>query len=79
MPLPSPEWKWEHITMNFLFGVPRMPSGLDEIGMIVDRFTKTASLIPIKQTFPLGKLAKLYVDKVNASLLGGSRKEEALA
>lgn len=50
--------------MNFLFGVPRMPSGLDEIGMIVDRFTKTASLIPIKQTFPLDKLAKVYVDKV---------------
>lgn len=41
-----------------------MPSGLDEIGMIVDRFTKTASLIPIKQTFPLDKLAKVYVDKV---------------
>ncbi|KAA0062385.1 DNA/RNA polymerases superfamily protein [Cucumis melo var. makuwa] len=24
-----PEWKWEHITMNFLFGLPRTSSGHD--------------------------------------------------
>ena len=26
-PLPVLEWKWEHITMDFLFGLPRTSSG----------------------------------------------------
>ncbi|KAA0050584.1 DNA/RNA polymerases superfamily protein [Cucumis melo var. makuwa] len=39
--LPVPEWKWEHITMDFLFGLPRTSSGHDCIWVIVDRLTKT--------------------------------------
>ncbi|XP_038887091.1 uncharacterized protein LOC120077269 [Benincasa hispida] len=30
-PLLVPEWKWEHVTVDFLFGLPRMPSGYDGI------------------------------------------------
>ena len=41
-PLPIPEWKWEHITMDFLFALPRTPNGFDGIWVIVDRLTKTA-------------------------------------
>nr|GEU52719.1 putative reverse transcriptase domain-containing protein [Tanacetum cinerariifolium] len=26
-----PEWKWEHITMDFVMGLPRTPSGYDSI------------------------------------------------
>ncbi|KAL4010649.1 hypothetical protein IC575_030152 [Cucumis melo] len=41
-PLPVPKWKWEHITMDFLFGLPRTSSGHDGIWVIVNRLTKTA-------------------------------------
>ncbi|KAL0556085.1 hypothetical protein IC582_004592 [Cucumis melo] len=63
-PLPVPEWKWEHITMDFLFGLPRTSSGHDGIWVIVDRLTKTTRFIPIKMTTTLDQLARLYVDKI---------------
>ncbi|KAA0062172.1 reverse transcriptase [Cucumis melo var. makuwa] len=63
-PLPVPEWKWEHITMDFLFGLPRTSSGHDGIWVIVDRLTKTTQFIPIKATSTLDHLARLYVDKI---------------
>ncbi|TYK11723.1 reverse transcriptase [Cucumis melo var. makuwa] len=63
-PLPMPEWKWEHITMDFLFGLPRTSRGYDGIWVIVDRLTKTTRFIPIKETSTLDQLAKLYVDRI---------------
>ncbi|GJW00779.1 putative reverse transcriptase domain-containing protein [Tanacetum coccineum] len=34
-----PEWKWEKITMDFVSGLPRTPSGYDSIWVTVDRLT----------------------------------------
>nr|GFC04890.1 putative reverse transcriptase domain-containing protein [Tanacetum cinerariifolium] len=34
-------WKWERITMDFIIGLPRTPSGYDSIWVIVDRLTKS--------------------------------------
>ena len=31
MPLQVPEWKWSHITMNFVTGIPKSPQGHDAI------------------------------------------------
>ena len=39
-PLEVPEWKWEHITMDFVMGLPRSPKGNDAIWVIVDKLTK---------------------------------------
>ena len=30
-PLPVAEWKWEHMTMDLVFGLPRSPRGHDAI------------------------------------------------
>ncbi|GKF43796.1 putative reverse transcriptase domain-containing protein [Tanacetum coccineum] len=45
-----PEWKWENITMDFVSGLPRTPSGYDSIWVIVDRLTKSAHFLPMKKT-----------------------------
>mgnify|MGYP001554304549 FL=1 len=56
-----PVWKWDHITMDFVTKLPRTPKGYDAIWVVVDRLTKSAHFLPIKETYPLEKLAKLYV------------------
>lgn len=63
-PLDIPVWKWEHITMDFVTRLPKTPKGLDTIWVIVDRLTKTAHFLPIKETQPLESLAKMYIDEI---------------
>ena len=41
-PLPIAEWKWEHVTMDLVSGLPRSPRGHDTIWVIVNRLTKSA-------------------------------------
>nr|GEY93672.1 hypothetical protein [Tanacetum cinerariifolium] len=57
----TPEWKWEKITMDFVSGLPRTPSGYDSIWVIVDRLTKSAHFLPMKKTDSIEKLAQLQL------------------
>nr|GEV12444.1 putative reverse transcriptase domain-containing protein [Tanacetum cinerariifolium] len=59
-----PVWKWERITMDFVSGLPRTPSGYDTIWVIVDRLTKSAHFLPIKKTNSIEKLAQLYLNEI---------------
>ena len=63
-PLPIPEWKWDDITMDFVVGLPRTPSGKNSVWVIVDRLTKSAHFLPVNNTDSLGKLTRLYVKEV---------------
>ncbi|KAJ9538993.1 hypothetical protein OSB04_031726 [Centaurea solstitialis] len=59
-----PEWKWEPISMDFVTKLPKTKKGHDTIWVIVDRLTKSAHFLPIKETYSIDKLARLYVDEV---------------
>ena len=63
-PLPIPEWKWEHITMDFIIGLPRSNKGMDSIWVIVDRLTKSAHFLPVKTIYNADKLAIIYIDEI---------------
>nr|GEV97221.1 reverse transcriptase domain-containing protein [Tanacetum cinerariifolium] len=54
----------DNITMDFVTKLPKSSQGLDTIWVIVDRLTKSAHLLPIKENDPLDKLARLYLDRI---------------
>ncbi|KAI3732715.1 hypothetical protein L1987_63922 [Smallanthus sonchifolius] len=57
-------WKWEMITMDFVMKLPRTSRGNDAIWVLIDRLTKSAHFLPIKETFSMDKLAQLYVNEI---------------
>ncbi|WVZ79890.1 hypothetical protein U9M48_027415 [Paspalum notatum var. saurae] len=63
-PLRIPEWKWEEISMDFIVGLPRTQSGFDSIWVIVDRLSKVAHFIPVKQRYTGQDLAELFMARV---------------
>ena len=50
-PLDIPEWKWEHLAMDFVVGLPRTKANHDAIWVIIDRLTKSAYFLPINERF----------------------------
>ncbi|CAH1452087.1 unnamed protein product [Lactuca virosa] len=59
-----PEWKWERITMDFITKLPKTTGGLDTIWVIVDRLTKSAHFLPIKETDKMEKLTRTYIREI---------------
>nr|GEW02846.1 putative reverse transcriptase domain-containing protein [Tanacetum cinerariifolium] len=59
-----PKWKWENVTMDFMTGLPRTPSGYDSIWVIVDRLTKSAHFLPKKKTNSIEKVTELYLKEI---------------
>ncbi|KAD3639965.1 hypothetical protein E3N88_29188 [Mikania micrantha] len=61
-----PQWKWEQISMDFITKLPRTPRGYDSIWVIVDRLTKSAHFLPIREDYKMEKLATLYINEIIA-------------
>ncbi|XP_074305949.1 uncharacterized protein LOC141641177 [Silene latifolia] len=58
--LDVPEWKWESISMDFIVGLSRTQKGNNMIWVVVDRLTKSAYFIPMKDTWNKVEPAKAY-------------------
>ncbi|MCI20321.1 retrotransposon protein [Trifolium medium] len=63
-PLEIPIWKWEHIAMDFVSGLPRTRKGHNSVWVVVDRLTKSAHFIPVKTTYKTPKYAKLFLEQI---------------
>nr|GEZ53581.1 putative reverse transcriptase domain-containing protein [Tanacetum cinerariifolium] len=59
-----PQWKWENITMDFVTKLPKMAAGQDTIWVIVDRLTKSAHFLPMREDDTLEKLTRQYLKEV---------------
>ncbi|GJZ58354.1 putative reverse transcriptase domain-containing protein [Tanacetum coccineum] len=49
--------------MDFVMKLPKSSQGYDTIWVIVDRLTKSAIFMPMRETDPLDKLARMYLKK----------------
>ncbi|GJT17372.1 putative reverse transcriptase domain-containing protein [Tanacetum coccineum] len=59
-----PQWKWDNITIDFVTKLPKSSQGYDTIWVIVDRLTKSALFLPMRETEPMDKLARMYLKEV---------------
>ncbi|GJU69253.1 putative reverse transcriptase domain-containing protein [Tanacetum coccineum] len=60
----TPEWKWERIAMDFVMKLQRTSSGHDIIWSIVDRLTKSAHFLPMREDYKMDRLARLYLNEI---------------
>ncbi|GKB26269.1 putative reverse transcriptase domain-containing protein [Tanacetum coccineum] len=58
------EYKWEGIAIDFVTKFPRTSSGHDTIWVIVDRLTKSAHFLPMREDYKMDRLARLYLNEI---------------
>ena len=63
-PLEVAEWKWEHVTMDFVTHLPRTLQRHDVVWVIVDRLTKSAHFLAVQMTFTLERFCRLYIREI---------------
>ena len=63
-PLEVAEWKWEHVTMDFVTYLPRTLQRHDAVWVIVDWLTKSAHFLAVRMTFTLERFCRLYIQKI---------------
>ena len=63
-PLPIPQERWEHISMDLITQLPRTKDGLDAIFVCVDRLSKMVHFAAIKTAVTAPQLARVFIDTV---------------
>ena len=64
IPLEVAEWKWEHVTMDFVTHLPQTLRGHDAVWVIMDRLTKSTHFLAMRMTFTLKEFCRLYIREI---------------
>ncbi|GKA10162.1 putative reverse transcriptase domain-containing protein [Tanacetum coccineum] len=73
------QWQWENITMDFVTKLPKTVTGQDMIWVIVDRLTKSAHFLPMREDDTLGKLTRQYLKEKSLNKALGIRLDMSTA
>ncbi|MCO5561478.1 hypothetical protein L7F22_015099 [Adiantum nelumboides] len=63
-PLPIPDKPWESIAMDFIFDLPRTPTGNDGIWTLICRFSKQAHFVLVRKKIKSNHMVKLFMHKI---------------
>ncbi|GJV75565.1 putative reverse transcriptase domain-containing protein [Tanacetum coccineum] len=55
-----------YVIMDFVSKLPRTSSGHDRIWVIIDRLTKSAHFLPMREDYKMDRLARLYLNEIVA-------------
>ena len=50
-PLPVPKWKWEHIIIDFMVGLPWSQQSHKAIYVVIDRLTKSTHFLTYNMSY----------------------------
>nr|GEX98807.1 putative reverse transcriptase domain-containing protein [Tanacetum cinerariifolium] len=59
-----PQWKWDNITMDFIMKLLKSSHGYNIIWVIFNQHTKSEIFVPMKETNPMEKLARMYLKEI---------------
>lgn len=62
--LEIPEWKWDHIIIDFVVGLQQTLKKYDEVWVIMDWLTKSLHLISVAVAYTSKRLAQIYIQKI---------------
>ncbi|GKD45059.1 putative reverse transcriptase domain-containing protein, partial [Tanacetum coccineum] len=72
-----PQWKWDNITMDFVTKLPKSSQGYDTIWVIVDRLTKSAIFVPMRETDPMEKLERMYLKEIKQRMQAARDRQKS--
>eukprot|EP00253_Pinus_taeda_P027559 PITA_27559 len=59
-----PMSKWETISMDFITGLPLTPQRHNAILVVVDKLTKSAHFIPVRDTYDVADVARVFINEI---------------
>ena len=63
-PFPISDRPWQHISIDFVLGLPKTLRQHDSIMVVLDHFSKMSHFIPCHKTYDASKIVVLFLQEV---------------